>query len=1250
MRSRSNSGVRLDYYQHLLHNTILCHQHPVTGLLPASPNQPHAWVRDNVYAAMSIWSLAMAYKKNADLDEDRAKGYELDQSVVKIMRGLLMCMMNQVEKLEKFKYSQSPRDALHAKYSSADYKTVVGDGEWGHLQIDATSLYLLQLSQMTASGLQIIFTLDEVSFIQNLVFYIEAAYRIPDYGIWERGDKTNHGLPELNASSIGMAKAALESINDLDVFGARGGPASVIHVMADEAQHCQAVLASMLPRESNSKEIDAALLSIVGFPAFAVEDPELVQMTKEAILSKLQGRYGCKRFLRDGHKTAREDPSRLHYEPWELHIFENIECEWPLFYIYLSLDGLFRGNLEQAEEYFEALEDIMIKTENGLKLLPEMYAVPPDKVEEEKKNPHSQERIAVGKIPQMWGQSLYILNCLLKEGFIAVGELDPMNRRLITDKKPDLVVQVVILAETKNIQEKLREYDFDVETVAEVRPIEVHPARVLSEIFAQLGKNRKLSLSGRPSHDVGLLSTSKLYMLRDRIFTFTPQFSDPHEFYLAADANLLLDMFLTDIAFLKTSWRQLGRPTITIVLHKHMWGDIDLKKSLPPAVIATLKKLKSGYVTGASSCRVDLRKIKDFLSTSCVTQLNFLANTESGDIEGTDESVLELLDKITRQNGSHRHARLPVHQGRTPGSMCHRASSVRGIVKRTKSIALDQGDEANYMRSRYAARQPSFSATREQDSIDDDDCNVSIQLFNDSTGSRRRSSELNYPHLDSHHMKPPLPPDRSSYCLRTEPIAQPTAQVHVERMETLYSGINPEDLLDILREAASLTEQADIIHYLFITKGASWDTHIDGKPGCKVKDLLQELYEKACHEKHWWLVRHTAGVLKKQVEDLAKAVTDLLVRQKQVTVGMPPEPRERTITRPLPPDELRGIIADAYGEDSSTSMLTQELLIYLAMFICTEPDLFRSMLRLRVGLIIQVMASELARTLNCDGDKAAEDLLNLSPYELKTLLHHILSGKELRVHVNVEADNDNEVSLKESNKEENLGMRQVRDEINDTHKVSFVSFGSSKKSGSGLSEGDICRQGQWLRRRRLDGALNRVPYEFYPKLWKVLEKCHGLSIQGMVLPQSLTREMTPGETKFALQVEAVLNRIPQPEYRQLMVETLMVLTLAVEADKKCSLGGIIQVEYLVSEANRIFLAEQLRVQGDATLCCAGPHATVPLPGKPPVLRCGGKAGICQLFYDSAPSGRFGTMTYLCKAVAQSLNIFPATGDLECVIS
>lgn len=525
MRSRSNSGVRLDYYQRLVYRTILDHQNAVSGLLPSTNQNDHAWIRDNVYSILAVWGLSMAYKKNTDLDEDRAKTYELEQSCVKLMRGLLMAMIRQKDKVETFKETQSPSDALHAKYSSSTMLTVVGDSDWGHLQMDAISLYLLILAQMTASGLQIIFNLDEVAFVQNLVFYIESAYCIPDYGIWERGDKTNHGLPELNASSIGLAKAALEAMNELDLFGGRGGPSSVIHVLADEAQKCHAVLQSMLPRESLSKEVDASLLSVIGFPAFAVEDPELITLTRDDILKKLRGKYGCRRFLRDGHRTAKEDPTRLYYEPSELKAFENIECEWPLFFCYLIIEALFRGDREMANEFADALDKLLITSEDGLKLVPEMYTVPGPLVDLEYKNPHSQERVAIGQCPFMWAQSLFILGRLLMEGFLAPGELDPLNRRLSSNLKPDVVVQVVILAEDHRIQEKLRQLDFTIQTVNDVAPIEMQPARVLSHLFAYLGRNKKLKLSGRQSRDVGLLSTSKLYSLQDRIFAFTPQVS-----------------------------------------------------------------------------------------------------------------------------------------------------------------------------------------------------------------------------------------------------------------------------------------------------------------------------------------------------------------------------------------------------------------------------------------------------------------------------------------------------------------------------------------------------------------------------------------------------------------------------------------------------------------------------------------------------------------------------------------------------
>jgi phosphorylase kinase alpha/beta subunit len=66
------------------------------------------------------------------------------------------------------------------------------------------------------------------------VYYIGRAYRTPDYGIWERGNKLNHGKPELNASSVGMAKAALEAMDGLNLFGVRGGQSSVVHVLPDE--------------------------------------------------------------------------------------------------------------------------------------------------------------------------------------------------------------------------------------------------------------------------------------------------------------------------------------------------------------------------------------------------------------------------------------------------------------------------------------------------------------------------------------------------------------------------------------------------------------------------------------------------------------------------------------------------------------------------------------------------------------------------------------------------------------------------------------------------------------------------------------------------------------------------------------------------------------------------------------------------------------------------------------------------------
>ncbi|XP_064568959.1 phosphorylase b kinase regulatory subunit alpha, skeletal muscle isoform isoform X5 [Zonotrichia leucophrys gambelii] len=1068
MRSRSNSGVRLDGYGRLVQQTILRHQDAVTGLLPASADHQDAWVRDNVYSILAVWGLGLAYRKNADRDEDKAKAYELEQSVVKLMQGLLQCMMRQVDKVEAFKYSQSTRDCLHAKYNTHTCATVVGDHEWGHLQMDATSLYLLMLAQMTASGLHIIHSLDEVNFIQNLVFYIEAAYKTADFGIWERGDKTNQGITELNASSVGMAKAALEALDELDLFGAKGGPQSVIWVLSDEVQHCQSILHSMLPRASTSKEVDASVLSVISYPAFAVEDSELVEITKQEIITKLQGRYGCCRFLRDGYRTPKEDPKRLYYEPAELKLFENIECEWPLFWAYLMIDGIFSGNMEQVQEYREALEGVLIKGKNGVHLLPELYSVPPDKVDEEYRNPHTVDRIPMGKLPHMWGQSLYILGCLMAEGFLAPGEIDPLNRRFATVPKPDVVVQVCILAETEEIKAILQKEGINVETVADVYPIRVQPARILSHIYARLGRNKQMCLTGRPYRHMGVLGTSKLYKIRKSIFTFTPQFIDQQQFYLALDNKMIVEMLRTDLSYLCSRWRMTGRPTITFPISHTMLDETS--SSVHPTVLAMLQKLQDGYFGGA---RIQTGKLSEFLTTSCRTHLSFM---DPGPEEDTDDEVAQYLDHLLQRTTPQ--SNLP------PTTQRGGLSRFRAAVHTTRDLM-------------------SLASKAKDLHVQNVGMYVPSRIFQASQQSVKLLSSLHQHDLDG-----------KSHALY--------AEMNLPRDED--GNVDCKALVDQLRICPTLQEQADILYMLHILKGPEWHTGLDSEPGPTIKELLTELYVRVGETRQWALIRYISGILKKKVEALDEACTDLLSHQKHLTVGLPPEPREKTISTPIPYEELVHLIDEASEKNLSVSILTQEIMVYLAMYIRTQPALFAEMFRIRIGLIIQVMATELAHSLHCSAGEATENLMNLSPSDMKSLLYHILSGKEFGVERSVRSVDSSlttavsicDMEAVGTTRPERTGLVRLKSEIKQQLDKRRQSLPGSKplslQSGdttlrSSLSAGHTellgkdsfsrmledqgttdSRQGQWQRRRRLDGALNRVPVGFYQKVWKVLQK------------------------------------------------------------------------------------------------------------------------------------------------------------------
>ncbi|MGR6874312.1 glycoside hydrolase family 15 protein [Pseudomonas sp. HK3] len=570
---KSTLSATLDAFYSNISATILAKQDPITGLFPASTainehgNYQDAWVRDNVYSIQAVWGLALAYE-SADIDSQRT--YLLNHSVVRLMRGLLVSMMRQAEKVETFKHNQDPLFALHAKYDTPTGATVVDDDKWGHLQFDATAIYLIMLVRMISAGLDIILSVDEVNFIQNLIHYIGPAYRTGDYGIWERGNKINNGRREINASSVGMVKSALELLNGFNLFGKDGAELGVVHVIDDEIARARTTLQNLLPRESVSKEVDAALLSIIGYPAFSVEEPEIAALTNQKVLDKLAGEYGCKRFLLDGHQSVLEDHSRFYYKDDELKNFKDIESEWPLFYTYLYLNSLFNQNLILADEYYKKLESLAVE-QNGQMLLPELYYVPLENVEAEKQTPHSQKRTANNNLPLVWAQSLFYLARLLHEKLISPEQLDPQNLSKRTRSVQARSVHVCLIASDASVQNILNKQGITSNLESELTDITLCATEQLLNVYSRLGSNKRLGLTGRPMRVLRSMATSRLYEINDQKYLFLPNFQyQKSRFYMSLDNNLFAQRILSEANYLSRHWQSEKDPVMTMYVDQSM--------------------------------------------------------------------------------------------------------------------------------------------------------------------------------------------------------------------------------------------------------------------------------------------------------------------------------------------------------------------------------------------------------------------------------------------------------------------------------------------------------------------------------------------------------------------------------------------------------------------------------------------------------------------------------------------------------
>ncbi|XP_019849301.1 PREDICTED: phosphorylase b kinase regulatory subunit beta-like [Amphimedon queenslandica] len=1075
---------KLDQYYLEIQNILCKYQSHTLGLFPRGSSR-HARVKDNVYCSMALWALSRAY---SHIGYDEGRVFELQQSAVKCMRGILFCYMRQANKLESFKKDRTKQNALHSRFDCTTGNLVMDDNSWGHLQIDGTSLYLLVLAQMIASGVEVILSKDEVDFVQNLVYYIERAYRTPDFGMWEKETKDCGSNLELHASSIGMAKAALNAIHGLNLFGGgASSPSAVIHVDPDAQYRNHVILSTLLPRESSSRETDSALLTITGFPGFCIDTPELRERTETRVESVLEGKYGFKRFPKDVHPFFKDE----HHS--DIKSYEGFECEWPLFYLYTYISAMFRGETEKAERYWDKLSLTVTRNESGYPIVPKFYCYPKEVIKKKLTSPSlssfppDTQMISPDEPhPFLWSQSLYFIARLLRDKLLTLSELDPIglhtsgshdnqvtfHNRRINFHSPSThrhtVVQVALICESSRLQSILAMYGIPTQTIKQIEPITLNsPNDVLLKVYSHLGENKKLGLSGRPMRPIGAIGTSKIYQILGQLAVFYPTDLSIDDFYMSYDIKLFIDTVKSTIKFLNSYWNMTGRPTLTLLLRQNLF-QIEYFKD----TIKFLAHLRGGEVGGV---KVRLDRLQALVSTSCVDVLDCIG-------EGDQHDVRQAVTCA---------ARSPRLRSRSSSLSTCMSSSLTSFPDDagTPVTAGGNGDTLQIMRFE------------------------------------------------------PGPVD-----LEEEPTYGPAdLKVHsVDHLKYLIEGEN-----NILGKI-----------YLFSEVGnkAGLDYLLDR---VSITDHIQNLYEEAARRKHWMAVRLAASILNKVVDCLAPSLSHLLVKEKEISIGVFGFP-EYTITEPLTPNEIAQIMyQQCMPYQPIEAVLQQELLIYFGG-LSTRSDvnkMFDGMLCFRLGWIIQAMKSELHRK-----SISSQILYQLSPYQIKKLLKETLLENPERTA---------------------------------------------------------------LYQRQLNGALNRVPPNFYLKVYGILKKASGgITVRGKTLPQYPTIEVLSGHEKsFCKKVDQLLSEIINPEYRQLVIELLMVFSTVLERNPELCHNNCINIDKLLQDAFQLLETDI----ENKRYTVGKDHDKTQHP-----------------FYSLPVGGTCGTITYMSRAVLSHL--LEGGVDSSCSIS
>lgn len=990
------------------------------------------------------------------------------------MRGILFAWMRQSENVELFKANQSPKHALHLKFDL--HSGLANDFDYPHLQIDVVSLYLIFLANFIASGLDIIYCMDEVTFIQNLVYYVERAYRTPDYGNWEptavpmlatsasprqstaaaAASSTNLNEPinyhnyhtahsnsnnqspyqasagtnfrsmdansthdgrslEIHATSIGMAKSALEAINGCNLFGGKGANWSIIYSDIDAHSRNRSIFETLLPRESRSKNTDSYLLATISWPCFATHDPTLYQSTKSKILRKLKGRYGLKRFLRDSYGTVLDPNSEL---------ASGLANATPTL-------GLF-DTTQTTDERGEGSRELSFSsTTSGASSI--SLGEPP-KTKQRKSSYFQRKNVYKSQSYQSQddntGQLMQRMDSATK-----------MSKRFenIESEWPLFVCFLIIDGIFKQDMEQV----YENEKLLYERLLKIDPKYgdyLMPKYYyvpLDLIDNEKcnpVSVERLPSPEGS--SSDQLYLTGQSILLITrlllaglvhPNELDPlrrhmpshdrpkrigrYSSFQATSSDLVVQtVLIAESIRLQAMMANYGIQTQTPleVEPVQIWSSAQLVKvyeylgvneklglkGRPSRPVGALGTSKLYRICGQTIlCYPLIFEVSDFylaqdmllLIDDIQNELNFIGRYWRMSGRPTvcilireehlrDVHFRDLLDLLVQfKNGQLKKSGLRIKTGRLqnlisssciehldflhllPHEHLPQFKSFRQLVESPKQSLLNMSSRAaSFAQHMPKSRRHLCSASSHN-----------LQAIEES-GSCQDSPNESL--LVEHDLSASSNVDElrqldfnvsgsSGYKFGSPELEQnySTTSCHsIDYYECYKEAPTWPTIIDLLGTCTELSGQSQLLAILWEREGPKYCVD-----ATSVEDRLERVSQEACQSRNWSVVRYCSAVLKRSVESLSPWLTSILVNGKQISLGT--GSNEKIINNPLTPTEIHTLIySTASTENPCDAVLQQEIALYIGRLISTRPDYFEGILTIRVTNFMSAMRSYLS--------------------------------------------------------------------------------------------------------------------------------------------------------------------------------------------------------------------------------------------------------------------------------------------------